>query len=469
MEDRKNLKNKKFFIVCSFGDEKDLINDFFYDYCKFFKEKNDSVIPYDEGICSFCGNKSIVNPNFEYLSKQKEYYFNSKSNVENSRLRICKNCNSLALFALSKLDNVLNVPNLMIIPQRKTNKSFDEFIKISNENCNSFKKLNKFLVNHNDYNYDLIIYKKGQSITNIKKYIENYKSFLVKFDDIKLYDEFGCTYLFKEKLPKDYIPNSINNIFDLETVFKNFFFNINNNKISYLNNFYFYQIYTRDLIGDTGLLSRLDSTMISLFHKYMENIFNFIYELNEDAINKIMINELVLYSLKYMEKYNKRDINGYYIFRADMIKIINYYLMLCNEFLGESMLNKKNIEKLNNYLNDDVNLNNIYELINEDLEIKYYIIGQFIRQIDNFKFRNGKNSNVFSNFINNVNKNNIKKSFSKVLCDNSYYINFMNKKGKVIFEIFAKDYSLLFNEDQLNYEDYILLLFTGYYTNNLLY
>ena len=50
-ENRKSLRNKYLFIVCSFGDEKDLINDFFYDYCKFIKEKNENIIPYEDGFC----------------------------------------------------------------------------------------------------------------------------------------------------------------------------------------------------------------------------------------------------------------------------------------------------------------------------------------------------------------------------------------------------------------------------------
>ncbi len=54
---------------------------------------------------------------------------------------------------------------------------------------------------------------------------------------------------------------------------------------------------------------------------------------------------------------------------------------------------------------------NIEKLINKDIALKYYLLGQFIAYIDIMKKRNGKNNNVFSNFIDNVTRNNIKKIF----------------------------------------------------------
>jgi CRISPR-associated protein Csh1 len=45
----------------------------------------------------------------------------------------------------------------------------------------------------------------------------------------------------------------------------------------------------------------------------------------------------------------------------------------------------------------------------------------------------------------------------------------MNKKGKFVFKLFEKDIDSLFNEsDGFSFEDYILLIFTGYYTENVL-
>ena len=86
------------------------------------------------------------------------------------------------------------------------------------------------------------------------------------------------------------------------------------------------------------------------------------------------------------------------------------------------------------------------------------------------RLANNKKANVFSNFISNVNRNNIKKLFvNEVLQKNNFYISKMNAKGKSIFEIFELDCGNLFDEsDNFDYEDYLLLIFTGYYTQNIL-
>ena len=45
----------------------------------------------------------------------------------------------------------------------------------------------------------------------------------------------------------------------------------------------------------------------------------------------------------------------------------------------------------------------------------------------------------------------------------------MNKKGKIIFKLFEENINSFFNElDGFSFEDYILLIFTGYYTENIL-
>jgi len=112
----------------------------------------------------------------------------------------------------------------------------------------------------------------------------------------------------------------------------------------------------------------------------------------------------------------------------------------------------------------------IKDLIKDDIALKYYLIGQFISYIDIFKSKNDKNKEVFSNFITNVNRNNIRKLFiSEILQKNNFYIEKMNKKGKFLFEVFEIEISNLFNEGiDFDYEDYLLLIFTGYYTDNIL-
>ena len=110
------------------------------------------------------------------------------------------------------------------------------------------------------------------------------------------------------------------------------------------------------------------------------------------------------------------------------------------------------------------------QLLEEDPALKYYLLGQFISYIDRFKYMNNKNKDVFSNFVSNVNRNNIKKLFvSEILQKNNFYISQMSQKGKIIFKLFESNIDKLFNESgNFDYEDYLLLIFTGYYTDNIL-
>jgi len=111
----------------------------------------------------------------------------------------------------------------------------------------------------------------------------------------------------------------------------------------------------------------------------------------------------------------------------------------------------------------------ILEIIENDVSLKYYLLGQFISLIDSTKGKNGKKSDVFSNFVLNSNKNNIKKLFTtEVLQKNNFYISSMNKKGKFIFKILENNLNDLFDEENFYFEDYLLLIFTGYYTENIL-
>ena len=208
----------------------------------------------------------------------------------------------------------------------------------------------------------------------------------------------------------------------------------------------------------------------------MHSIFNFIYELNEDALNKSMIDEIVLNVLIKLQR-NTTNKKSY---KCKILNYLNYYFMIIKEFLGESMLEDENVKKLkeifSTYHKDDggkkiseEDENEIFETIEKDVSLKYYLIGQFISLIDNTKSREGKNSDIFSNFVLNANKNNIKKLFTtEVLQKNNYYIGGMNKKGKFIFKILENNFNELFDEDDFYFEDYLLLIFTGYYTENIL-
>ena len=478
ISDEFNKKSKpNFYLACCFNNEFDLLNDLFIYYSKIFKKRDEKVNDFEDGICSFCGEYSITYSSLGSYALSKLGSFNYSGNMENSRLRICKKCNSYLRIAEDNLKKSLNGP-MMIIPKSKGIYEYDSFIKISNlEDKNSFSIINEFLKdNSNEFNYDLIFYKEGNGNTYvINKYVENYQAFLIDFNKkIRLYDN-GLNYLFGEKYYDDIDDKKrfVNNLFDLESIFKSFFISFDEDKIKFLNLYNFYNIYTRDLTGSAGILYGFDSKTISIFTKYMHSIFNYIYELNEDALNRFMVNEIVLNLLLKFQKNTTSKKN----YKFTILKNLNYYFMFVKEFLGEYMLNEDDMSNLKSLFfkctsgdkisKDDEN--SILEIIENDVSVKYYLLGQFISLIDSTKRNKGKKSEVFSNFVLNSNKNNIKKLFTtEVLQKNNFYIESMNKKGKFIFKILENNLNNLFDEENFYFEDYLLLIFTGYYTENIL-
>lgn len=466
-----------FFLVCNFGNEWDLINDILFYYCMLIKERNENYPTTELSNCSFCGNLGVSYPQIPCFRIKQCFSFNFDNNINQIKLKLCKECNIFIIIAVEKLKSLFD-SNILVIPKLKSSNNFEDFfIKVNDLKSSDFSKINNLLKECKDFNFDLILYKQDKAFMRVFKYIENYQAFLAKFDNIYLYDKGNLNYLFNFKLTNDEIKNSkISNLFSLERIFKDFFVNIKDDKYVYLNkNFnYFYKIYTMPLTTSKGIFKEdYDSSSVSIFSKYMYNIFSLIYELNFDALNKNMINEICLNSLKILEKNNKRMDNGNFLFRSAILKRLNYLFMFKREFLGDNMLSKENIVDLRNLLNnfnfeEESQIDKFLYIVNNDPAFKYFLIGQFIRYIDDVKFSRGKSSNTFSTFISNSSKSNLKKLFVKfVLVDNEFYVKRLSKKGKLIFSTF-ENYDGLFNENLFDYEDYVLLMFTGYYTNNLL-
>ena len=477
-EDNGLNNSTNFYLTCIFDNYLDLINDFFYFHSKFLHKRSKSVDDFQEGVCSICGNNITTYVALPCYNLDKLHSFNFQDNVKNSHLQVCRKCNSFIKYADEKLINILNVPNILIIPKVKGEGDYADFLKIANKDVNSFEKLNLFLNNCKNFNFDLIVYQKEKAVRKLKRYVENYSAFLVKFENLCLYDNNKMKYVGNEAYYNNKSTYSnLKNTFDFEQIFKELFFRFDDNRnIIYPNFNHFYEIYTRELTGSGGIFNSFTSQTVNIFSKYAENIFDFIYNVNLDALNKNMINEIVLNSLVKIQKnsFGKKN------FKFDILKRLNYYFMFKKEFLGDNMLKSENVIKLKRifgkkdtedsfvFSNDDKS--NIEKLINEDPALKYYLLGQFIAYIDRMKGKNNKNSNVFSNFIDNVTRNNIKKIFvTEILQKNNFYINKLGKKGKFVFTILEINIDILFDEsNDFDYEDYILLLFTGYYAQNIL-
>jgi len=383
------------------------------------------------------------------------------------------------------------VSNVYLIPKSRGNDNYniDRFVKVLNSDNNDFVKLNEVMYNENLIDYfdlDLAVYTQEQGDSfPIRRYVENYRSYLIKFDDIHLVDKdthspskYLLNYLFDEKINitddqyKEYF--RVRNIWDIERILRGFFSYIDSEgKYHRLFLKYLYQIYSKDFSGKQGIIKDVDTRTSSLFSKNMYDMFSFIYELNADALSKQVISEIVLNCILHYVKVSTGE--SYNKYNQSIRERLNEYYMLLDKFWGENMLNKETIKQIKyefrNYKKEQHNefKEKVIPLVESNNVIKYYLIGQFIRYIDNFKKANGFNPEVFNNFMTNVNRNNIKKMFAtEILQKNIYYINQMSRKAKILFEILEENLNSLFDEKNMTYEDYILTLCVGYYTENIL-
>jgi CRISPR-associated protein Csh1 len=481
----KELKKSNFYLICYFNSEMDLLNDIFYYYSKFLKKRKEDFKEIENAPCSFCEDYGNVYPSLgDFVMGNAAFSFNYDDNkdtaVKNSRIKFCKKCSIYSMLAEDKLMKILP-NNILIIPKRK-NGSYGEFLREMTKDESSFKRINNDLNKIDGFNFDLAFYtnkKQGKGYI-IEKYIENYRSYLAQvrseedktkegISKINLYSNEKMNYLsFAGSIKiSNKEPQYIQSIFDFEPIFKQFFVNIKDSKFDYPKLYHFYQIYTRDLTGKTGIVGNLDSKTFTIFSKYMHSIFNFIYELNPDAIDKSMINEITLNCLIKITKNMEKPM-------YPILKRLNYYLMLNKELLGDNMLEKNDVNDLKkaigNYEKDNPETAEISELIQKNPSLKYYLIGKFLKLVDGSKYQGGKKADIFNNFVTNANRNNIKSLFvTEVLQKNNYYIQKMNPKGKLVFKLIESDLNSLFNEQNgLSFEDYLLSIFAGYYTENIL-
>ncbi|MDR0911078.1 MAG: hypothetical protein LBM96_00575 [Methanobrevibacter sp.] len=471
-------KDPDIFIYFELPEKYILLNDIIYFYCKYLKLREETTESLKSHKCQFCGSNEVTYPRFSAINLGKSYNWNYNRNLENSKINICKNCSAYLYLGIQKLIHVFE-NNFILIPKLK-NEDYSKFELITEkintyynnigEYKSKFRLLNQFLSEKDfnaDFNFDFLIFEKtrmGEDVKTITKYVENYKAFLAQFENgINLYDNDKLIYLFDEKkIFKDDKNDitQIKNVFDIESLFKSFFNQIDDGKVSFPNFFYFYEIYSKSISDISG---KWDSKTKSIFAKYMHSIFNYIYELNAESLTLDMLNEIALNYFIQLEKNVEEPV-------FKILKNLNYYFLIKNEFIGEKMLKKEDMNKLKEYFNeyDNAKDNEILKIIDSDEDIKYYLLGQFIRLIDNSKGYQNKNGVVFSNFVKNVNRNNIKNLFvTEILQKNDHYIGKMNIKGKFIFKMLENDIGNFLNKSN-KFEDYLILIFTGYYTKNIL-
>ena len=458
------------------------VNDLFLDYVKFYKKQKDKI-EFIRGYCPFCKQKEkiLVYKEFPFFALQKpNYNWNFVSeDLRGSKFKICDECNYFLQAGFDTLKKEFKGSYLLIPhPKTDTEPRYGEFLKEIRSNSSKFEKINSALrALYRDFNFDFVVYSSGKD-NQLKRYISNYKAFLLEFKNIQLYDGNELRYLFGEHGKFQKRKSYVENTFDLEDILKEFFVDVQDEKLAFPRYNHLYDIYIKHLTGKTGIFYKFNSKTVSLFAKYMENLFTFVYELNTDSLNKEMLNEIVLNCLTILEKHNRRDTHPWDTFGEDIKKRLNYYFMLKKELIGDKMMDEKNIGELKQICNrysgeteekiGKEETTKILEIVKKDPAIKYYLIGQFIRLLESFKANEGKKADLFTSYMSNSNRNNVKSLFvTEILKKNNYYISRLNKKGKIIFNILESNPNL-FSDESISYEDYILFMFAGYYTENIL-
>jgi len=428
-----------------------------------------------DGICSVCGKKGKIRyPDLPFFALEiNNYAHNLKNDLLSFRARICSNCEPYISTGWKYLNSIFRGRLYILIPKlrdKATKESLRKFIQlINNTNLSNFEKLNLVLRNrHLDEEIELsfIVMKKEQQKMVIEKFVPNYKTFAVRFENETLIQGTELEYVDWES--KIEIPE-IRSYFDLERLLRFFFVNDKNKYFSK----YFYELYhhskQRKVVPEN-----MESSFKHRLFAYRDNLFSFIYETSLYALNDFMLNDICLNFLLY-EIRKQRDfwkVNTDINLCHKVMEGLNYYYFLKNKIRGdkkmkEQILNLKyEFEKLENEKAKEEAEEKVEKIVEEDEKLIYYLIGQFIRKIDNFRGKKGKNK-IFDSFVQSINRRNIKQRFVEdILQKQNYYIEKLNPKAKFVFDIMSNNLDKLFEYEP--YEEMIISLITGYYSRDIL-
>ncbi len=428
-------------------------------------------IDWVEGDCSLCGKTAEMRDiRLPFFSLEvTNYNFGLASNeVDKGPLKLCQECEGKVTAGWKYLNNIFG-NNYILIPEPRygTMEGLDVFFKLAEENANDFEKLNNLIGEKEIYEtleFRFLVTEKQQSKLNILKSVSNYHLFAKKFKNENLVLDEELKYFPNEEV--DVGIRRLKNYFDLEEILKFFFVNDRNYyfKELYGHPFHFYQLYNTDLPND------LNPKFKHLLYAHRDELFSFIYETDPNAVSKESLNEIVENFLRY----ELRNIDTTHFdsgtVRNKLIEGLNYYYFLVSKILGESnMKNKtKKLEEQFKAFEEPESKEKIRELVNDDenLQLVYYLIGQFIRKIDDSRYKENKNT-IFSNFIESLNRKNAKQRFAtEILQGQTYYIERLNPKAKFVFDILTDNLDSLFK--QKTFSDILIAMVSGYYARNIL-
>jgi len=428
-----------------------------------------------KGKCSLCGETSeLCYPRLPFFSLDVSNYSHNliHNDLENSRFRVCKNCESKIVSGWNYLNNLFRGGYTLIPKLRRDISSKEllkEFIKIVRSDISDFEKLNEVLNHRMDKEIELsfIVMKKGKK-TNIEKFVGNYKTFAIEFEKENLIKDDELSYVDCESKKID-IPQ-INSFFELERILKFFF--VNDKNFPLHQKFYIYNLYNQDLPKN------MDSNFKHLLYVHRDELFSLIYETDVSALKRKTLNEIcfnfLLYEIRKQREFWGKNADKNICFK--IMEALNYYYFFKTKLLNENKMktqiidlkSKFEILKDENITDDEKSevFSEIQKMVEQDDRIVYYLIGQFIQKIDNMRGYAKKNK-IFNDFVQNINKKNVKQRFAEdILRKQNYYIEQLNPRAKLVFDVMSNNMDNLFEYEP--YEEIVIYTITGYYSNNML-
>jgi len=428
--------------------------------------------------CKLCENISeLCYPRLPFFALDvSNYNYNLTSNkLEDSRLKVCRECESFIAAGWKALNKLFGGRYYVLVPKLRDNASNDaleKFVRlVSSSNLSDFERLNNALGDghlYEEIEFSFIVMRMQQQKAIIEKFVPNYKTFAIRFEDESLIQDDELEYV--DWTSEKVVVRNINSFFELERLLRFFFVSDNNKFFSK----YFYELYHHSKQKKV-VPENMDSSFKHRLFIYRDNLFSFIYETNLSALNDKLLNDTCLNFLLY-EIRKQRDFWGNKAETNVDFKImesLNYYYFIKHKIIGEDIKMKEQISSLKAKFEklEDKNAKQeaekkIEEIVEEDDRLVYYLIGQFIRKIDNFRGKKGKNK-IFDGFVQNINRKSIKQRFLEdILQKQNYYIEQLNPKAKFIFDVLANNLDKLFEYEP--YEEMVISLITGYYSSDIL-
>jgi|GEM_PF-4285782 len=454
----------------------DLHKKFVNSYPKLPRKKDVNDV---DGLCSICEKEGKIRyPDIPFFAIDvSNYAHDLTGDLSAFRVRICKDCEPYIAAGWKALNNFFGGRLYVLVPKLRdnaTNDSLEKFVqlvnKLVNNDISSFEKLNNVLGDRKideEIELSFIVMRKEQQKTVIEKFVPNYKTFAIRFENESLIQDDELKYV--DWKSKKIQILEVNSYFDLEKILRFFFVDDKNNFFSR----YFYELYHHTKQRKV-VPKNMDSSFKHRLFIYRDNLFSFIYETNLSALNNKLLNDICLNFLLY-EIRKQRDLwrnNPEKNVAFKIMESLNYYYFIKHKIRGDVKMKeqilslKSEFGKLEKENAKQEAKKEIQELVGRDDRLVYYLIGQFIRKIDNFRGKKGKNK-IFDGFVQSINRKSIKQRFAEdILQKQNYYVERLNPKAKFVFDIMANNLDTLFEYEP--YEEMIISLITGYYSNDIL-